>query len=101
MAYQNLDPQEFEAAYQEDQQATVLDVRTPEEVADGHIDGATALDFLAEDFEAQAEKLDRNRSYYVYCRSGKRSAQACLVLERLGFEQVYNLDGGYLAWQAR
>ena len=77
---------------------TLVDVRTPEEVAEGHLDGMMALDFLASDFEHQVMKLDPHKSYYLYCRSGKRSEQACLMLSRKGFENVTNLQGGYLAW---
>ncbi len=98
MMYQQMNIQAFENAYKEDPDAILLDVRTPEEVAEGRLEGAIALDFLASDFEHQAMKLDPQKSYYVYCRSGKRSEQACLLLSRKGFEQVTNLQGGYLAW---
>jgi rhodanese-related sulfurtransferase len=98
MLYKQMNIQNFENAYQEDSEAMLLDVRTPEEVAEGHLDGMLALDFLAADFEQQIMKLDPHKSYYVYCRSGKRSEQACLLLSRKGFENVTNLQGGYLAW---
>lgn len=98
MAYQQMHIKTFENSYQEDPEAVLLDVRTPQEVSEGRLDGAIAVDFLASDFEHQIMKLDPHKSYYVYCRSGKRSEQACLLMDRKGFEKVTNLQGGYLAW---
>lgn len=109
MAYQNIPVDEFEEMFGNDDHSFLLDVRTPEEVADGVIeevadgtlDRPLTLNFFAKDFEQQLKQLDQAPAYYVYCRSGKRSAQACALMERLGFEQVYNIDGGYLAWKAQ
>ena len=78
---------------------TVLDVRTPEEFAEGHIEGAVNVDFKAEDFAGQAAKLDKSKPYLVHCRSGKRSTASLEVFKELGFSQIYHLDGGYLAWE--
>lgn len=77
----------------------ILDVRTPEEVAEGFIPGASQfLDFYAADFAARIEKLDRNKKWVVYCRSGKRSGQAAQLMIDKGFKQVYNLEGGISSW---
>lgn len=78
----------------------ILDVRTPEEFAGGHIDNATNIDWQGENFVKSIEKLDKNKPVYVYCRSGKRSLKASEKLEELGFKKIYNLDGGYLKWNA-
>lgn len=78
----------------------ILDVRTPEEFAGGHIDNATNIDWQGENFVKSTEKLDKNKPVYVYCRSGKRSLKASEKLEELGFKKIYNLDGGYLKWNA-
>ena len=78
----------------------ILDVRTPEEFAGGRIDNATNIDWQGENFVKSTEKLDKNKPVYVYCRSGKRSLKASEKLEELGFKKIYNLDGGYLKWNA-
>jgi phage shock protein E len=77
----------------------ILDVRTPEEVAEGFIPAASHfLDFYAPDFATRLEKLDRNKKWVVYCRSGKRSSQAAQLMIDKGFTQVYNLQGGISSW---
>lgn len=78
----------------------ILDVRTPGEFADGHIEGAVLLDFNAANFEAEVDKLDKDIRYVVYCRTSNRSGQAINVMKKLGFAEVYDLDGGIVAWQA-
>lgn len=80
---------------------TVLDVRTPEEFEDGHLSGATMIDFYAETFADDIAALDADETYLVYCRSGNRSGQATALMASLGFEQVYDLDGGIIAWEAQ
>ena len=98
MPHQQMNIKTFEASFKEDPKAVLLDVRTPAEVAEGHLEGAVAIDFLASDFEQKVMQLDPEKSYYVYCRSGKRSENACSLMSQKGFEQVTNLQGGYLAW---
>lgn len=78
----------------------ILDVRTPEETADGIIDGAQELDFRADDFREKLSNLDKDAKYLVYCRSGGRSASACSMMKEMGFENVSNLVGGYQRWTA-
>ena len=78
----------------------VLDVRTPEETAAGKIAGAEELDFRAPDFQEKLGKLDRDKTYLVYCRSGGRSSSACSMMDEMGFKNVYNLVGGYQGWSA-
>lgn len=79
---------------------TVIDVRTPEEYAEGHIDGATLLDIYEPTFADRIAALDPDGEYLVYCRSGNRSAQATALMSQLGFDRVYDLDGGVLAYGA-
>ncbi len=78
----------------------ILDVRTPAETAEGKIAGAQELDFRAPDFQEKLGKLDPNKTYLVYCRSGGRSSSACSMMEGMGFKGVYNLVGGYQSWSA-
>lgn len=90
------------AAIQADPPAdlVILDVRTPEEFAEGHLDGATMLDFYEPDFADRLAELDPDKSYLLYCRSGNRSGQTAALMEQLGFRDVADVDGGILAWTA-
>jgi phage shock protein E len=81
-----------------DPDVVVLDIRTPEEAAAGAIPGARVVDFYSPTFQADIDALDRDVTYLVYCQSGNRSAQATKLMENLGFQDVYELEGGILAW---
>ena len=82
----------------DDPGVVLLDIRTAQEVAVGRIAGSTNIDFYADDFAAQIAELDRDTTYVVYCRSGNRSGQAMSVFDELGFTEVYDVDGGIVAW---
>lgn len=75
-----------------------LDVRTPGEFSEGHIEGALLVDFQSGNFENEIASLDKNQTYAVYCRSGNRSGQAVKVMSEAGFTKLYNLDGGVIDW---
>lgn len=78
----------------------ILDVRTKEEFATGHLAKAVLIPWTDKDFKARAAKeLDPNKPVFAYCRSGRRSAEAAAALAKLGFTDVRNLEGGILAWQ--
>lgn len=79
---------------------TILDVRTPEEYATGHLENALNIDYKAASFRNEIGKLDKNKPYLVYCRSGKRAAESVKIMNELGFTDVKNLAGGILQWQA-
>jgi rhodanese-related sulfurtransferase len=100
MNYKNLRPAPFKEAIKQDKDAIILDVRTAAETEAGVIEGAIVIDFLAGDFDKKIKDFDKNKSYYVYCRSGNRSGKACSIMEQLGFAQLANLEGGMLAWNA-
>ena len=96
----NLSQEEWEEQLGQDDNAFILDVRTGEEVEEGYIPGATNIDFyLGAEFAEELEKLDKSRNYYVYCRSGKRSEQACAIMNSMGFKNAYNLEGGFMNWE--
>lgn len=78
----------------------ILDVRTPQEFQSGHIDGAINIDFYSPDFAQKLDRLDKSKVYVVYCRSGHRSARAVALMKKLGFQKVYEIQGGVLAWQS-
>ena len=84
---------------QNDTNSVVLDVRTENEIAEGIIPNAIHINiYKGQGFIDDIEKLDKTKNYYVYCRSGNRSGQACGVMNQLGFENAYNLVGGILDW---
>lgn len=78
----------------------LLDVRTPEEFKNGHIEGAMNIDWYDSSFAEKAGTLDRSREVLVYCMSGRRSAAAAEKLHSIGFSTVVNLKGGILQWRA-
>ena len=76
----------------------ILDVRTPEEFASGCLKGAKNIDIKAADFEAKIAALDKNATYLIYCRTGRRSADAYQRMQKAGFTGVLELAGGITAW---
>ncbi len=76
----------------------VLDVRTPGEFNSGHLKGARLLDVNNHQFASGISKLDKTKTYLVYCRSGARSMQAIRKMKAAGFTRLVNLDGGILGW---
>lgn len=76
----------------------VVDVRTADEVNGGIIEGALHYDIFSSDFASNIKSLDKSKAYAMVCRSGNRSASACGLMEANGFSEVYNLDGGMMAW---
>lgn len=78
----------------------ILDVRTPEEYSEGHIEGAINIDYYADDFENKLDELDKGKTYLVYCRTGSRSASARDIMTDLGFKNIYNMTGGISDWQS-
>ena len=97
--YKDLPADAFETMLSEDGTAQLVDVRTPEEFAEGHIPGALNIDWKADDFIGNATAaLSKDRPVMVYCRSGKRSAAAAGKLSKVGFK-VLNLTGGFLGWE--
>ncbi len=93
-----LDAQAFHDKLQSTKNFVLLDVRTPGEYAQGYIEAAQNLDFRNSDFQAQAGKLDKSKTYFVYCRSGARSAAAAEYMRASGFKEVYDLKGGIQSW---
>jgi rhodanese-related sulfurtransferase len=95
----NLDQKEWVALMEETPDAILLDVRTEEEYESGYIKGAQLIDIRQpQEFMDAIQALDKDKSYFVYCRSGARSGQACQLLGQLGIASAFNLDGGIKAW---
>jgi rhodanese-related sulfurtransferase len=95
----NLTQEDWASNLEADVNAVILDVRTEDEFNDGIIPNAVNIDIhQGQFFISEIEALDKNKNYYVYCRSGARSAKACEVMNELGIENAFNLIGGILAW---
>jgi rhodanese-related sulfurtransferase len=77
----------------------ILDVRTPKEFTQGHIAGAVLLDFRNPEFISGLKRLDRSKTYLIYCRSGNRSGQALKLIDSMDFQRVYHLKHGIIDWQ--
>ena len=90
---------EWQDLIAQDNSSVILDVRTEEEVEDGYIPNMINIDIRkGQGFLDEVEKLDKSKNYYVYCRSGARSAQACTLMDQMGFNTTYNLIGGFMNW---
>lgn len=96
--YQQLAPNDFLKQVSQDKNAILLDVRTPGEIAQGHLKGAQFINFQDADFEAKIAALDKTKTIYTYCAVGGRSGKACAKLSALKFKAV-NLEGGIEAWK--
>jgi rhodanese-related sulfurtransferase len=97
----HLDPTEAAsllADKEKSKRLVVLDIRTGEEFRGGAMEDARNIDFY-EDFESEVAKLDKDKPYLVYCASGWRSRKALEVFRKLGFKEIYHLDGGFGAWR--
>ena len=78
----------------------ILDVRTPGEYSEGHIDNAVNLDVNSGSFSEEVVKLDRENTYLIHCRSGSRSEKAGAMMEELGFINIYEIGGGFVEWES-
>ena len=96
----NLSQEHWSTQLEQDNKSVLLDVRTEDECADGIISGSINIDiYEGQGFIDKIEQLDKSKNYYVYCKSGGRSRQACAVMNQLGFENTFNLEGGFSQWQ--
>lgn len=93
-------PEAFAEKIKTTPNAQILDVRTPEEFASEHIENAVNVNWLGDNFVSGAEKFDKSKPVFVYCKIGGRSAKAAAKLEELGFKNIYNLEGGIMKWSA-
>ncbi|OCW56754.1 rhodanese-like domain-containing protein [Hoeflea olei] len=95
----NVTPREAYAALEADPSIAIIDIRTPQEFAEGHIEGATNIDFYARDFIQQFVTLDPARTYLIYCRSGNRSGKLMQALAQSPYRNVMNVSTGLSGWQ--
>ncbi|MHA6281315.1 rhodanese-like domain-containing protein [Salinimicrobium sp. CAU 1759] len=94
-----LTQEEWREKIANDEDAVILDVRTEQEVEEGYIPGAKFIDiYKGQEFLDQIDNLDKDKNYYIYCRSGNRSRQACTIMDQKGFDNTYNLIDGFSKW---
>jgi thioredoxin 1 len=91
---------QFEKKLAATQNAQLVDVRTSEEFADGHLANSVNMNVNREDYKEMFGTLDKNKPVFVYCKAGSRSANAAKIMEQMGFKEIYNLDGGIMKWDA-
>ena len=77
---------------------TVIDIRSPREFQQNHIEGAININYYDSDFLDKISKFDKAKPIFIYCLSGSRSSSASRKLARSGFEKVYDLEGGVISW---
>jgi rhodanese-related sulfurtransferase len=96
---ENLNQKSWIEGFKASKQAEIIDVRTPDEYKEGYIEGAKLINIQdSSKFMEEIEKLPKDKDYYVYCRSGRRSEMACQLMNKAGIENAYNLEGGILDW---
>lgn len=95
--YDDIDSNEF-AAKMNSGDTVIIDVRTPAEFRTGHIPNAINIDLTSPNFQNEMGKLEKGKSYLLYCRSGARSSVAAKLLARKGYENVFNLNRGLMGW---
>ena len=96
--YGNVSAEQAKTVLYNNADLIVLDVRTEGEYKSRKIDKAINIDYNAPDFREQLQKLDKNNTYLVYCRSGARSNAAMEIMKAEGFMFLYHLEGGILSW---
>ena len=77
----------------------ILDVRTPDEYDETHIENSQNIDYNSKTFKLEIEKLDKNKKYLIYCHSGRRSSNAMKIMEKSGFTDLKNISGGIIKWK--
>ncbi|OGS72172.1 MAG: hypothetical protein A3F91_03000 [Flavobacteria bacterium RIFCSPLOWO2_12_FULL_35_11] len=77
---------------------TIIDIRTPQEFSEGHIEGAININYFDDNFLDQIAKYDKNQPIFIYCRSGNRTESASKKAVDFGFKEIYDLEGGILYW---
>lgn len=98
-SYKDISVSEAQKMIYDNKDLIIIDVRTPEEVAAGKIEGALEININDSDFASKMSALDKDKEYLVYCKSGGRSGRCMNKMKDLGFKSVYNMEGGYSSWK--
>ena len=97
--FELITPQDALMLMDENSEIVIIDIRPEDDYKKDHIPGAQNLDYDGHDFQRKAERLDRNKKYLIYCKSGVRSEYFMMKMKKSGFNDVYAILGGYVAWQ--
>ncbi|HEX8040410.1 MAG TPA: rhodanese-like domain-containing protein, partial [Chryseosolibacter sp.] len=94
----NVSVTEFRKAMDSLKDEVVIDLRTPDEIKGGKIAGAVEIDYFGPNFEPALKRLDKNKVYLLYCASGGRSGETAQLMDKMGFKNLYNMEGGFREW---
>lgn len=97
----NVSAAKFDELIKADNTPSIIDLRTDKEIEKGFIPGAVQIDYLGKTFDDQLTALDKNKTYYIYCQAGGRSADAAEYMEKQGFKKIVNLEKGFSDWKAK
>jgi thioredoxin len=100
-AQERLSPKEFRKKLDNSNDALLLDIRTPQEIAKGYLKNAVFIDFYDSSFKQQVATIDRDKPVFVYCAIGGRSWDAAKIMHEMGFKNVYDLKGGIIVWKIK
>ena len=92
--------EELKSRIEEGLDGALIDLRTPAEVSKGVIPGSIVIDYRADDFATQIQALAKDKKYYLYCHSGGRSARAKDLMEKQGFQSIFDYGGGFKEWNS-
>ncbi|MEQ8625629.1 MAG: rhodanese-like domain-containing protein [Vicingaceae bacterium] len=95
---EHIDAKTFKEKINSDSEGVIIDVRTPEEEIEGTIENSININIMDADFPEKIKNIEKGKNYYIFCRSGGRSASACEFMEENGYSNTYNLIGGINAW---
>jgi rhodanese-related sulfurtransferase len=98
-SFVNAEPEQFQSLISKEK-VQLIDVRTPEEFKEGHLNHALNIDYYSDSFSSEISKLDNQKPVYIYCHSGKRSTNSVAIFKKAGFTKIYNLDGGIQGWKS-
>ena len=96
---ENVSVEQAQALLSGEKPPIVIDLRTPKEFKQGHLEGAIMIDFKSANFREELAKLDRKQAYLFHCKSGARGGKSCAIWKELGFQQLYHLESGILGWK--
>lgn len=97
-AIRNVSVTEFRKAMDSLKDEVVIDLRTPDEIKGGKIAGAVEIDYFGKNFEPALKRLDKDKVYLLYCASGGRSGETAQLMNKMGFKNLYNMEGGFREW---
>lgn len=99
--FKTIPPQEALKLIKEYPEFTIIDIRPQEDFEDEHLPGAQNLDYDGHQFQKKVEKLDKEKEYVIYCKSGVRGEYFMDKMRESGFKKAYNIQGGFVGWKIK